>query len=108
MSSMPSPQRPRSADRFGLVLPITMEGEEGTIHDMSSTGLLVESSSAPAMGSQVSLSLRYQAGGREHQLDCIGQVVRVEQHGDGFNIAVQLSEPLFDESDGQDGGTATF
>ena len=90
--------RPRSADRFGLVLPITMEGEEGSTHDLSATGMLLEAGSAPAVGSRVSLSLQYRRHGREHELACSGEVVRVEQHGDTYNVAVRLSEPLFEQS----------
>ena len=87
--------QPRSADRYGLVLPITMEGEEGSTHDLSATGVLVEASSAPLGGRQVSLSLSYRTRGAEHQLACTGEVVRVERHGDTYNVAVRLAEPLF-------------
>jgi hypothetical protein len=97
--------RQRSADRFGLALPITMEGEECACHDISATGVLLESSQAPALGTQVELSLQYQAEGRPFSVDCRGQVVRVERHGENFNIAVRLDEPLFQEAVPQEGGT---
>lgn len=97
MPSAPSLQRPRAADRFGLVLPITMEGEEGSILDLSARGVLVESASAPALGSEVALNLKYHTRGEDHQLACTGKVVRVERHGDTFNIAVELTKPLFNE-----------
>lgn len=98
-SAAPVQQRPRSADRFGVVLPITMEGEEGTTHDVSDTGVLVELGTAPAVGSEVGLTLQYRASGKNHQIACSGHVVRVEPHGDSFNIAVQLSKPLFGETE---------
>jgi hypothetical protein len=97
MPSDPGHHSPRSADRYGLVLPITMEGEEGSTHDLSATGVLVETDTAPAVGTRVELTLQYPWRGREHQLDCAGEVVRVERHGDSFNIAVRLARPLFDE-----------
>jgi hypothetical protein len=97
MQTAPSNRFPRSADRYGLVLPITLEGEEGSTHDVSATGVLLELRAAPPVGSNVSLTLAYETGGVEHQLACRGEVVRVEPLGDTFNIAVRLSKPLFDE-----------
>jgi PilZ domain len=97
--------RERSADRFGLALPITMEGEECAVHDISATGVLLEASQAPALGAQVALRLLYDNEGRAFTLDCTGQVVRVEQHGDNFNIAVRLDQPLFQDAVPQEGGT---
>jgi hypothetical protein len=97
--------RERSADRFGLALPITMEGEECAIHDISATGVLLESTQAPELGAQVALTLQYQAEGRPFALDCSGQVVRVERHGENYNIAVRLNQPLFRDAVPQEGGT---
>jgi hypothetical protein len=98
-------QRQRSAERFGLALPITMEGEECSSHDISATGVLLESSAAPALGATVSLMLQYRTEGREFSLDCVGEVVRVERHGDNYNIAVRLAEPLFQDVVPREGGT---
>lgn len=95
----------RSAERFGLALPITMEGEECSSHDISATGMLLETAAAPALGANVSLTLQYRAGGQDFDLDCSGEVVRVEQHGDSFNIAVRLHTPLFQDAVPQEGGT---
>jgi hypothetical protein len=99
MQAAPSTRHPRSSDRFGLVLPITLEGEEGSTHDVSATGILLELHAAPPVGSDVALMLQYEAGGVEHQLACRGEVIRVEPHGDSFNIAVRLSKPLFAEGE---------
>lgn len=95
----------RSAERFGLALPITMEGEECACHDISATGVLLESAQAQELGAKVALSLQYDVEGAPYHLDCRGHVVRVERHGDNFNIAVQLDEPLFRDSVPQEGGT---
>lgn len=97
--------RQRSAERFGLALPITMEGEECATHDISATGVLLETASAPALGATVELKLQYRSAGREHSLDCSGKVVRVERHGENYNIAVKLSAPLFPNAVPQEGGT---
>jgi hypothetical protein len=95
----------RSAERFGLALPIMMQGKECACHDISATGVLLESPQAQALGSQVALSLQYDVEGTPFHLDCSGRVVRVEPHGDSFNIAVELDEPLFQDSVPQEGGT---
>lgn len=89
----------RLAERFGLALPITLEGEEGATHDLSASGVLFESSYAPEIGAQVDLNLQYLVDGHHFNLACRGEVVRVERHGDNFNIAVHLSPPLFTELD---------
>jgi len=95
----------RSAERFGLALPITMEGEECACHDISSTGVLLEAAQSRDLGAKVALSLQYTVEGTPFHLDCSGRVVRVERHGDNYNIAVHLDEPLFQDSVPQEGGT---
>lgn len=97
--------RPRSAERFGLALPITMEGEECASHDISATGVLLECPAAPELGAAVALILQYKAEGRDFNLECSGDVVRVERHGENYNIAVRLHQPLFQEAVPQEGGT---
>ncbi|WBY01792.1 PilZ domain-containing protein [Ramlibacter tataouinensis] len=98
-------QSQRAAERFGLALPITMEGEECASHDISATGVLLECPAAPALGATVSLTLQYRAEGQEFSLDCRGEVVRVQRHGENWNIAVRLSKPLFADTVPQEGGT---
>ena len=95
----------RAAERFGLALPITMEGEECASHDISATGVLLECPAAPELGATVSLALQYRAEGQDFSLGCRGEVVRVERHGDNYNIAVRLSQPLFADAVPQEGGT---
>lgn len=96
----------RSAERFGLALPVTMEGESCACHDISATGLLVEAGHAPEVGTVVSLDLRYDLQGEPFHVHCTGRVVRVERHGDSHNVAVRLDQPLFEEESVlQEGGT---
>ena len=87
----------RAAKRFALALPITLEGDEGATHDLSATGILFEAAKAPGMGARIDLTVRYTVDGHEFSVACQGVVVRVERHGDSFNVAVQLHTPLFDE-----------
>jgi hypothetical protein len=99
--AVPVPDQ-RSSDRFGLALPITMEGEECASHDLSASGLLVQSPTALDVGAPVDLTLEYERQGQALKLACHGQVVRIEQLADGYNIGVRLDRPLYPE----DAGTA--
>jgi hypothetical protein len=87
----------RSADRFGLALPVTMEGQACACHDISATGVLLEARQAPDVGSIVSLELHYDLEGEPLHVQSRGRVVRVERHGDSYNVAVRLDQPLFEE-----------
>ena len=87
----------RSSERFGLALPITLEGEECASHDLSATGLLVEASTAPAVGSAIELTLEYEAHGQSFSLVCRGRVARIEQLEGSCNIGVRLDRPLYSE-----------
>ncbi len=98
MTQMPSTER-RAAERFAVALPITMEGEEAATHDLSEHGILLKTATHTEVGAQVALSLQYRQQGIEHQLACAGEVVRVECHGEGYNIAVRLHAPLFAPAD---------
>lgn len=87
----------RSSDRFGLALPITLEGEECASHDLSATGLLVESGRALAVGDEVSLTLEMPEEGGNARLACRGRVVRIQQLAGGYNIGLRLTLPLYTE-----------
>lgn len=97
--------QPRSAQRFGLALPVTMDGQPCACHDLSATGVLLETSQPPALGARVALDLQYEADGRGRSVPCTGRVVRVERHGTSWNVAVALDEPLFTDVEPQEGGT---
>lgn len=85
----------RAQARYPIALPITMEGEEGQTLDLSAQGILFESAARPAVGSRVSLAIRYQVGDSSQRIDCDGEVVRVECRGGSCNIAVRLHRPLY-------------
>lgn len=94
MTPVPHPEH-RADRRYGLALPITLEGEEGQTLDLSAHGILLETSVRPEVGARVSLALHYRAGSSDCRLTCEGEVVRVEPHGATCNIAVRLDRPLF-------------
>ena len=74
----------RSGDRFGIAMPITMDGVEGATLDVSDTGILFEiaAQSQPQVGSRIVLQLAYTMDGKEFQTRCEAEVVRVDQVGD--------------------------
>lgn len=88
---------PRAGERFGLALPITMEGTdnaEGETHDLSESGILFETEAEPQVGSRIDLTLRYSLDGQEMHHRCQVQVVRVERVGSKVNVAARLLSPL--------------
>ena len=90
---------PRTGDRFGIALPITMEGVEGETHDISETGILFETSAdaEPQVGRRIDMTLQYSMDGRHYHTRCAAEVVRVERVGDKVNIAARLLSPLLTE-----------
>ena len=95
MTRLSQPER-RASERYGFALPITLEDdEEVRTHDVSAGGLLFEAEAPRPVGSPLALALRYRAGGRACRLEVQGRVVRVERHGDNYNVAVELYQPLF-------------
>lgn len=100
---MPHTQpRQRAAQRFGLALPITMDGQACACHDISATGMLLESARPLTPGARVRLQLHPHAGAGQV---CAGHVVRSQSVGDSWNVAVRLDHPLFDAAALQEGGT---
>lgn len=91
------PTDQRSSDRFGIALPITMEGGEGETHDISETGIFFETQCEPQVGARIDMTLQYSMDGQEYYVGCEVEVVRVERVGDKVNVAGRLLSPLFSE-----------
>lgn len=91
-----SPMDQRAGDRFGIALPITMEGVEGETHDISETGILFETAAAaePQVGAKIGMTLEYSMDGHHYLTQCEAQVVRVERVGSKVNVAARLLSPL--------------
>jgi hypothetical protein len=87
----------RSADRFGIALPITMEDGVGETLDISETGILFETESEPAVGSRIGMTLQYSMDGHDYHMGCEAEVVRVERVGEKVNVAARLLAPLVSE-----------
>lgn len=88
----------RAAQRFGVAVRLTIDGDEGATHDLSATGLYFQSERSYEVGASLELVLEFPGAGRTHPLTCEAQVVRVTPAGDGFNIAVHLLTPLFPDA----------
>lgn len=88
----------RAAQRFGLALRLTIDGDEGATHDLSATGLYFASETAYVPGQTITMVLEFPGVAGTRKLGCEAEVVRVTPVGEGFNVAVRLLTPLFPES----------
>ena len=89
--------QPRSSDRFGIALPITMEDGVGETLDISETGILFETRSEPKVGARIGMTLQYSMDGHDYHMGCQAEVVRVERVGEKVNVAARLLAPLVSE-----------
>ncbi len=88
----------RAAQRFGVALRLTVDGEEGATHDLSATGLYFASDVAYVPGQTITMVLEFPGLAGTRKLGCEAEVVRVTPVEQGFNVAVRLLTPLFPES----------
>lgn len=88
----------RAAQRFGLALRLTIDGDEGATHDLSATGLYFESETAYVQGQTLSMVLEFPGATGTRKPACEAEVVRVTTVGERFNVAVRLLTPLFPDS----------
>lgn len=95
--SGPEPVEQRSFDRFGIALPVTMEGGEGETLDISETGVLFEAEFEPQVGARIGMTLQYSIDGRDYHTGCLAEVVRVERVGSKVNVATRFVTPLISE-----------
>lgn len=86
----------RGPERFGLGLPLTVDGAHvGVIRDLSSSGISFTSTKAYAVGDLVDLLIEHPApGGDTVQLRAEATVVRAEPARDGYTIGAHLSAPF--------------
>ena len=89
----------RSAQRVDVEIPVMIGNDEAATQNLSSTGMLIEASSAPEIGARVDMMLQYLVNGQDFALRCHGEVVRVQQRGNGYTVAVRLHQPLFTDDE---------
>lgn len=87
----------RAAQRFGVALHLTVDGDEGATHDLSATGLYFASEAAYVPGQTITMVLEFPGIAGTRKLGCEAEVVRVTPVGQDFNVAVRLLTPLFPE-----------
>jgi hypothetical protein len=89
-------QNQRGPERFGLGLPLVVDGVRvGVIRDLSANGIAFSSSKAIMTGTVLDLLLEHPApGGDTVQLRAEATVVRWEQADDGYTIGARLTAPF--------------
>lgn len=80
----------RQAQRFVAAMPLSVDGREGTTHDLSTTGLSFQSGQAYAPGTQVEVVIEYLLDGHQYPLRCLAEVVRSDRHEEGWRIGARL------------------
>jgi hypothetical protein len=93
----------RKAERFQVTLRVELPGGKGVTRDLSACGVLFETDRvfAPGEAIQFAIILKHVDPSRPTRLQCQGQVVRVERHGNSRRIAVAITAYRLDaEADG--------
>jgi hypothetical protein len=81
----------RRAERFGVEMPVSVDGRAGTTQDLSSSGLSFVADHAYALGTRVEVVIEYLLDGHHYPLRCEAEVVRVDPCEGGFRVGARLS-----------------
>jgi hypothetical protein len=84
----------RASPRFGVEMPLQVEGRETTTHDLSTSGLSFESDRSYEPGERVTVVIEYLLDGHNYPLKCEVEVARVQPHDGRFLVGARLVEPL--------------
>lgn len=89
--STSSIQQRARAERVQAALPITLDNHSGKTRDISATGIYFEMPVEKELGSQVNFVIDLDTPGGALKMQCMGEVVRV-QNADGKScIAVKIT-----------------
>ncbi len=80
----------RRAERFTASMPVSVDGQEATTQDLSTTGLSFHAEQAYAPGTLLDVVIEYLLDGHHYPLQCQAEVVRSVPEGDGFTIGARL------------------
>ncbi len=83
----------RRTPRYSVKLPVECSAGTGTTLDVSEGGVRFESPHRFAHGEPVSLQIVFRHLGGDHtEIVVAGEVVRVEQYGETFLVAVRVAD----------------
>ncbi|NIQ10215.1 MAG: PilZ domain-containing protein [Gammaproteobacteria bacterium] len=83
----------RASQRIEVEVPVYIGHEKAVTRDISWAGIYFMSEQSFSEGGDLnfSLDLSYALPGKPIKLDCYGEVIRVEQHGDKYGIAAKIN-----------------
>ena len=84
----------RREDRIPIEVQVTLEAGMGLTRDVSRSGIYFLTAQAIDPGSLVRFSIRLDhiRAGKPIQLDCQGQVLRIEKSSDQYGVAASINE----------------
>ena len=81
----------RRAGRLKTALPVVLDfGVLGVTHDVSLSGVFLETDIAYAIGSTVHFTIEHRTTAGLMSMESTGTVIRVEKQGNKFGVAVKL------------------
>lgn len=87
--SASSPTRKR-AERFQTKLPLSIGNTKGSIQNISATGAYFEMDDDHSLGSNVSFVIDLETPGGKMQVQCQGEIVRVQPKNGKLGVAVKI------------------
>lgn len=86
-------QEKRASQRIQVEVPVYIGQEKAVTRDVSWAGIYFMTNQSFSEGGDLSFSmdLNYALPGKPIKLDCQGEVIRVERHGEKFGIAAKIN-----------------
>ena len=78
------------AERFQTELPLSVGTQQGTIRNISATGAYFEIDASHKPGSEISFVVDLETPGGKIQVQCQGEIVRVQENASKLGIAVKI------------------
>ena len=83
----------RSLQRIHVEIPVYIGQEETISRDVSCSGIYFQTDQSFIEGDDLNFTLEliYALPGKQIKLNCQGEAVRIEQHGEKFGIAAKIN-----------------